>query len=199
MKLAIVGTAGRKEDYARLNGRIYQQMIEKAKIVMYKLRTERGMPIGCLVSGGAAWADHVAVELFLEGSLLKLELHLPALFDRQAKRFREDGSDDCGKIANFHHERFSRKIGFSSLHRLALAIGLPGCEMIVTTGFKRRNTMVAARSDALLAMTFGIGHCVKNGGTEDTVRKFLERHPQAPTYHMDLNQLLCYPGIKVAA
>ena len=68
--VGIIGTAGRKEDGVRLTEGDYRYLVEYiGKAVK---------PNDVLISGGAAWADHVAVQLFLDGKAGGLVLHLPA-------------------------------------------------------------------------------------------------------------------------
>jgi hypothetical protein len=78
--IAIIGTAGRKEDAGRLDIKVFDQMVEKAEDVItntWKLEWNDVV----LRSGGAAYSDHVAIVLFnkykpvYEG--LKLELDIP--------------------------------------------------------------------------------------------------------------------------
>src|SRR5690606_1280513 len=81
--IAIIGTAGRGDDAAKLGPALFAAMVRDA--------AERvaAFPDPRLVSGGAAWADHVAVKLFLEGKVAGLTLHLPAEF--RNGRFVETG------------------------------------------------------------------------------------------------------------
>jgi len=60
-----------------------------------------------LISGGAAWSDHVAVSLFLAQQIARfpLVLHLPTRFDSEGERFV---ADTVGGVANFHHEKLQR-------------------------------------------------------------------------------------------
>ncbi len=64
--VAIVGTAGRKSDGSRMNASLFRRMCATALDI---IRTEWKLtpPDVRLVSGGAAWSDHVAVQLYLEG------------------------------------------------------------------------------------------------------------------------------------
>ena len=63
--LSIIGTAGRGDDFARLDLAVYDRMADVARSAVRRLAGEGPLPT--LVSGGAAWADHLAVRLALEG------------------------------------------------------------------------------------------------------------------------------------
>ncbi|MCA3264557.1 MAG: DUF4326 domain-containing protein [Azospirillum sp.] len=160
--LAIVGTAGRKEDADRLDARQWRLMLDTARAFVESLTTDAGAPD--LVSGGAAWSDHLAVALFLENPKLRLALELPAAFsgryDAGEFRFAETnaGRFDPGATANYYHRLFSAKIardirGFDSLRQIAEAIE-KGAEKRVYRGFKERN-LVVGKARVLLAFTFG--------------------------------------------
>lgn len=147
-----------------------------------------------LVSGGAAWADHLAVTAFLDGSFDRLVLYGPCEWDDIAIRF-EDRDD--GRIANHYHSSFSRKIGHDTLKDINEAIAR-GAVYVPGKGFKERNSSVAAGVDGLLAFTFGSGSRVAEGGTADTCRKYLSgTGPMFPnmSYHVDLNTMILHEGI----
>ncbi len=207
MTLGIIGTAGRGTDRAQLSPGVYRSMLTVARVVCTLTRP------AALVSGGAAYSDHLAVKLFLENLAPKLTLHLPAEFT--AFGFRESdrsvGSDGSGfrspgKVSNYYHRLFSDDQGFDSLAEIQQAIehgaviktGAGG-----TGGFKARNTDIANDADVLLAFTFGDGPALKDGGTKDTMDKFLARRiaPGWPmaiaqealrAYHFDLNDRRLY-------
>ena len=75
MRLAIIGTAGRKDDASRLGsnpGYYYRRMLDAARQVAIYTGADT------LVSGAAAWADFMAIALYLsEPGKYGLELHLP--------------------------------------------------------------------------------------------------------------------------
>lgn len=197
-KLAIVGSAGRREDGARITPELYSAMITKAKDTIKILNTEHQIQIDCLVSGGAAVADHVAVTLFLQRYIPKLELYLPCEFNSKAGRF---GGIEAGMTAltiDHYHHRFSDALKIDSLLQLNKVLEMNGCNAYIVNGFKPRNTAVATHADAMLAMTFGKGRLVKPGGTADTVTKFLARDNHGPVFHMDLGTCLCFRSARVA-
>jgi hypothetical protein len=72
MKAVIIGTAGRSHKEL-LTDKTWPNMVAKARELV---------PKGAMgISGGAAWADHIAVELYRLGHLSQLMLHLPAPID----------------------------------------------------------------------------------------------------------------------
>lgn len=164
--LAIIGTAGRGEDKNKLTLDHWNIMIAIAEEVAAK---EKALD---LVSGGAAWADHVAVELHLkQPGRYPLKLWLP-----------EKESDLI--VAQRYHAEFSKVIGrntWSEILRL---------ERQHYKGFKERNTKVADMGDVFLAMTFGNGAEVKDGGTKDTVDKMIKNGARG--YHYNLNTFKLY-------
>lgn len=164
MKVGIIGTAGRKDDAPRMSRALYEQMYYRAH---KEIRTRVAPSEVILVSGGAAWADHIAVSLRL-GKLpyKKLHLHLPALF---VKGKYVGGYGSPGGTANHYHEKFSAKMGSNTLDGISRALKLLGVESHVYKGFHARN-LVVADVDFLLAFTFGPGAWPKAGGTSHTWR-----------------------------
>lgn len=166
-QIAIIGTAGRDKD------RIYNLALWQWMVTDCWNR----LPKECTgVSGGAAWADHLAVALFCMGRLKGLRLHLPAPFDMDRCRFvGEYGS--AGGTANYYHEKFSRVMRENTLAHIAMAIqgGASWTYQPAQQGFgpfKARNTLVARDCTGMLAYTFGEGDVPADGGTRDTWDKF---------------------------
>lgn len=198
-KLAIVGSAGRREDGAKITPELYSAMVTKAKDTIKVLNTEHQIRIDCLVSGGAALADHVAVTLFLQRFVAKLELYLPCEFNHTAGRFSLVDSRTTASIVDHYHRKFSNALKIDSLLQLKKVLEMHDCSAQIVPGFKERNTAIAVNADCLLAMTFGNGRLVKPGGTSDTVEKFLARPDHGMSFHMDLATNLCYRNARVAA
>lgn len=202
MRLAIVGTAGRRDDAARLNADMWLAMRQKLLQVIDCLQTEKQCTVTDLISGGAAWGDHLAVDLFITRytAFQTLTLCLPCDFDLQYRRYYEIAKHRGrvpGRILNYYHHRFSAAIKTQSLAELALAIQHDQTKCVISDGLFARNTEIANRADALVAFTFGNRSMVKPGGTADTVAKFKRMHPNAPTYHVDLNTMLAWRDAKV--
>lgn len=199
--MAIIGTAGRKEDANRLTRKHFEAMCLVAEELKKQL-DDTNYPISTIVSGGAAYADHVAVRLFLDKKVANLRLYLPCEWDDG--RFADNGSDEDfknpGKTANHYHKVFQQKTGINGLSDIQVAKSY-GAEILPCRGgFHGRNAMVA-KSDFILACTFGDGHMVKEGGTADTLRKYLHRVRKEgifdKSFHYDLNSKSVYEGCLV--
>lgn len=201
--LSIIGTAGRKDDEKKLSKKHFEAMCVIAEGLIDQL-AESNYPISHLVSGGAAWADHVAVRLFLNHKVSHLRLFLPARWEDGT--YHDTGEHDPvknpGGTANYYHKKFLNATGIHSLSDIQIAKG-EGAELIDKNrngkdlGFHSRNALVA-KSDFILAITFGKGKEVKDGGTADTVRKYLARVRKEnifdKSFHYDLNSGKVYEG-----
>lgn len=159
MKLAVIGTAGR--DKSGLSIELWQAMFADLKG-----RIEFN---DHLVSGGAAWADHLAVTAYMAGLVDNLTLHLPAPFD--GTRFIGP-SKSAASAANYYHDNFSRIIGVDTLRELGMVIA--GGAHVTFEPYSQgygsmfnRNKKVA-RADKMVAYTWGIGDVPADGGTKDT-------------------------------
>lgn len=204
---AIIGTTGRKtqehDDGAALTRQHFDAMCIVAEDLIEQF-AENNYPITHLVSGGAAWADHVAVHLFRkprsQRKFEQLRLYLPAEFE--SGRFKDNGQDNPsanpGKTANHYHQKFSRDTHINSLTEISSAIREGAEHYYPKGGFYGRNAMVA-KSDFLLACTFGEGNKVKDGGTADTVRKYLARVAKEgffdKSFHYNLTDGKVYEGV----
>lgn len=148
--LAIIGSAGRGPDSSKLSSELYERMVTDASDLVSRIG------VSSLVSGGAAFADHVAVSLFLMNRVDTLKLYLPARFERGA--FVEDSRfpGNPGRTANMYHKSFRKSCSVDGLAELAEAIE-NGAIIEVHPGFKRRNLEVAATASHMLAFTFGRG------------------------------------------
>ena len=177
MRLGIVGTAGRRDDASLVSLALQNRMLDAGR------STVKALNITSLVSGGAAWADHVVVQLVLEGVIpaCDLTLHFPSPINK--KGFNDSSS---GKTMNHYHNLFKHKTNINSIEEILEVISLGAKVFINKGGFKARNSDVARDSDALLAFTFGSGEPwkakikgnmnamdagLKPGGTYDTWNK----------------------------
>lgn len=204
VRLAIIGSAGRNDDALPLSQRpefFLGRMLDAGRAIADRVGAT------ALVSGGAAWADHIAILLFLsDPERFELHLHLPALLkhhptDRQAMFYLDTGSRQNGsnpaRVSNELHEAFgtqlaSHKPGWSPFHDLRKAFFHPRVTTTTSAGFEPRNARVAADSDFALAMTFGDGPVLKKGGTAGTLSAFLKQHDASTAYHLDMGSMrLC--------
>jgi len=170
VRVGIIGTAGRQGSHARLNAALFETMVIQARNVLthdWQLDPQRVQ----LVSGGAAWADHVAVRLFLAGEVPQLVLHLPAPWDRATQRFR-CLPKGAGASANYYHSLFSQGVGVDTFAELGDAIDHGATVLDHYHGFFRRNDAVAQQCDYLLALGLeGMGAPLPGSGTHYTWSK----------------------------
>lgn len=159
--LAIIGTAGRDKTRV-MDIALWEAMLSDAK--------KRVKPTDTLVSGGAAWADHLAVAIFNAGLVSGLKLHLPAPLNETGFT----GPDQsAASAANYYHQRFMEQTGVDGLHEIHEAIK-NGAQVTFeppASGYAAmfaRNKKVASASDAVLAYTFGEGPEPEDGGTKNT-------------------------------
>lgn len=191
--IGIIGTAGRKDDYNRLNKEKYYGMMAATQEIIKDITSYREDKDVHVVSGGAAFADHLAVLSFLGGFAKGLTLHLPASFDISKNKYE---STKDGDIANYYHKRFSSMIFGTpddSLLQIKQAI-TQGAKVVVWDGFKRRNLEVARDSTYLIALTFGNGAMIKDGGTAHTATTYciFSSKPPMGLMHIDLNTMESY-------
>jgi len=167
--VSIIGSAGRKLDASRMTASLYDQMVKECEQTILDMKLE---PQNVrLVSGGAAWSDHVAVTLFLSGKYEGLTLHLPCEWDSSMRSFATNAFShwvlNPGKPANLLHAQFSDKLGRNTLAELEAARS-KGATLVTHNGFHKRNDHVA-RSQYLLAFSWGQSDSPpEDGGTRYT-------------------------------
>lgn len=163
-RVAIIGTAGRDKSKP-MNLALWDAMVADLKF--------RLAPGDVLISGGAAWADHLAVHAYLKGWCTRLELYLPAPFPDG----RYQGpAQSAASAANYYHDLFSRACHLDSLAQLKKAVvtGAKATAQPPRAGYSAmfaRNRQVAAACTAVVAYTFGEGEQPAEGGTLDTWRQ----------------------------
>lgn len=182
IKISVIGTAGRGDNILKLNSTNYAYMIEKTKQIIGQLTGQHvGQPMGqpegytgvTLVSGGAAWCDHIVVDLYNAGYVDNILLYLPCEYNMVAKTFE---NNKTGIISNKYHKLFSEKTNKDSLNDIHIAITKGAIINTLYRGFLKRNTM-AAESDYVIAFTFGKDKPV-DGGTKDKNKQCI--HIQIP-------------------
>ncbi len=204
--LSICGTTGCKEDGKKLTRQHFDAACSVARALIEQIN-DSNYVLTHLVSGGAAYMDHIAVKLFLEHIVPHLRLFLPDLWENGSYHFTSDKDpyNNPGGIANYYHELFRRKTGINSLSDIQIAQA-EGAELIDRNkygnilGFYARNALVA-KSDFILACTFGQEHMLKDDGTADTVRKYLDRVRKEgifdKSFHFNLTDGKVYEGCQV--
>lgn len=161
-RLAIVGTAGR-DRHQHLSRALFLSMVNHARGQLQLLTVRHGAIQ--VVSGGAAWADHVAVALQHHDT----HLFLPAAWDGSRGAFQDTGVRDWrtnpGGTSNHWHRAFQATTGIPSL--LDIGVFVMTGRTTTIQGFHERNKAVA-QSEYLLAYTWGEGDVPADGGTSHT-------------------------------
>ena len=175
--IAVIGTAGRDKGkpYSRS---LWERMLEDA--------SGRFTSDVELVSGGAAWADHIAVALFLANPVrFRLRLYLPTVFAPHTCRF-VGPANSSASAANYYHEQFTKIAGVDGRQDIAEAISMPGvtyeCEPSSAGygGMFARNKKVAQSVIGCLAYTWGEGKEPLDGGTKNTWDQVVGRKVHVP-------------------
>lgn len=141
-----------------------------------------------LISGGAAWADHLAVHAYYCGWVNELTLYLPAPIG--PKGFIGP-QRSAASAANYYHQRFSQAIGLDTIAQLHQITDQPGVTVYSeepAPGYGAmfaRNKKVARNSTGALAYTFGVGEQPADGGTLHTWQQI-----NGAKTHVDLNALI---------
>jgi hypothetical protein len=153
-----------------MSDELFLKMIEKTKHIIEKEFKLNPNEI-CLISGGAAWSDHIVVLLYLEKYVKNAVIFSPCEWDLKKKRFNDvkKHTHDVGKIANLYHKQFSEKIKKNSLEQIHRAIEKGMIFDTTTYGFKNRNTSVS-KSDYVIAFSWDENKPIR-GGTADTWNK----------------------------
>ena len=199
LSLAVIGSAGRGQDYDNLNLVKYNEMYRIADTMIDYINSKSNIKLSTCYSGGSAWVDSIAVRLYLNNRIPNLKLYLPC--DYEDGKFVDNYSETSyiSETINWYHSQFEKETGQNSLKEIQLAID-KGAVIKVINGFKNRNTYVAT-ADYLLAMTFGEKDKVKKGGTWDTCNKYLQRIKEQSLpnhgFHFNLTEMKMYPQCKV--
>lgn len=191
MTLGIIGTAFRGTDAKFRTVEVWNEVKRIAG------RFIRKYDIPDLVSGGAAGMDHIAVQAYNAGFVKNLYLFLPCPFISAYVDTGIRGPKNPGQTSNHYHRLFSEAVGINSFWEIETAIKNGAFVKQDNVGFHARNTDVARSSGILLAFTVGDGPKLKDGGTADTMKKFLTTHSQGDAWHVDLNTMKLYQGAEV--
>lgn len=179
--ISIIGSAGRKNDANIVSLDLYNKLLSKAEQIITEEFKLNWQDI-TLVSGGAAFCDHLAVSLFnkYHDNIQKLILYLPCKYDRSKERYHDNGQsqwfNNPGRTSNYYHDNFIRKTGINSLKELG---NLINNDKVIfnepddkSKGFHARNSLVA-KSNYMIAFTGGSDSLdnLTIGGTSDTWKK----------------------------
>jgi len=183
-------------DFDRLDIRVYNWMKNTVYDTIKSHCIYWNIPSVRLVSGAAAWSDHLAVNLYLEGKVDELTLHLPAIFNHKYNQF--EGEQD-GRVANYYHHKFGMKCYMqkdATLKEIGAAID-KGAITTTNQGFFVRNKLVARDADMMIACTFGERNRLRDGGTAHTMSLFLAKKPLGFSWHVNLTDEKVYPSATV--
>jgi hypothetical protein len=191
----IIGTAGRGSDIRPLadNEDMFWKMRNSVRRIIQSLLAPNEQY--AVVSGGAAWGDHLAVSLFLHLEPKELILHLPCEF--KDGEFKSE--DKVADVANHYHRLFS-DIAWQNSNRSLTEIEQAieyGATVTVSHGFFTRNVLVARDADYLIALTFGNKDVLKDGGTSHTMGLFHLKKDMIKSFHVDLHDFQTYTPAKV--
>ena len=183
-RVAIIGTAGRREDGPKMTKALYESMVSYSHRFIGNLCQGDYKQVQ-LASGGAAWADHVAVTLFLTKKYGGLTLYLPAGLSISGESYFSKKHNDPASTSNYYHEQFSQKIGHNSILDIYDTYSLGAQFLINEKGFHARNKDLAKNCDVMLAFTWGESDSEpKDGGTKHTWD-----HCICTKYHVPLYKL----------
>ena len=203
--IGVIGTSGRRVDSARLTAADFAAMVERVG------KTVRTTDV--LISGGAAWADHVAVQLYLDGKVGGLVLHLPGNIDtvqlpgeNPRLQFRNGGINTAGSTANYYHDSFATAIGMKPGDTLAQIQQAIDKGAVVTFGdgegpsvstkemispFIARNRWVAQdATTGLVTLTFNpSADGPADGGTANTAKEHAKWNKGVKQFHIDIRKI----------
>lgn len=161
-KIAIIGTAGRSNKHL-LSKSLWEKMTNDIQTRVTK--------DDVVISGGAAWSDHLAIYLYLNKLVKDAIIYFPAPFFN-GKFVGKFGTS--GNTANYYHKLFSEVIGKDTLidiHKF-IESNYNNCHFESLTsdnsGMFRRNKKVANSCSKMIAYTFGEGLEPEDGGTKFT-------------------------------
>lgn len=178
--IAVIGFSGRRVAGQLLTRELYDSMVGRIERYVTDLLRLDWQNVR-LVSGGAAWADHIAVTLFAAHPEAQLVLYMPCSFDVEHARFSMNG-------VNVLHKDFTDAVGFSSLQQLSDAQARGATFDTSSAGFLERNVLVAAAADHLVALTWSRGDQPEaRSGTLHTWNRFKRMNKKHNPVHMPMS------------
>lgn len=169
INIGIIGTAFRKHEAKKLNNVIYDKMYNKLCELLKEIQKTNPTKQLHLISGGAAGADHLAVQYYLSENknLCEPTFYIPAKWIDKKFDILGDGS-----AANYYHETFS-KVLYNDKRKTLNELDQVAQFFQTGRNFKERNTLIARQAtDYLIAFGFVDDlNKEKFGGTVDTWKK----------------------------
>lgn len=182
IRLAITGSTGRYPgDKNKLRPEFMEKMITVIReYIKNELNTTPDKVV--LVSGGSAWAEHIAVQLYLTKEFAGLDLFLVSEFSVKQKKYVNTHE---GRTLNQLLIECQDKTGIDVFSELAKSIdGKNKAKITIQRAFKPRNTLIAKNCDFLIAFTFGLQENVKGGAID-----LWEKVSSDKRIHFDLSEL----------
>ena len=184
MKIGVIGSSGRGALAQRMSRPLYFAMVNDAHQLLDQARI-RDDEIVELVSGGSAWADHVAVSLYLKGVADSLTLYLPCGYDAHQHKFigPRGWLEGDAWVLNQRHDVFGLVMGRDPRLGIEDAVARGAQLVTVVGGFLGRNLEVG-RVDWLIAYTWdgtpepqspGTGHTWRHSGAARKTHRDLSR------------------------
>ena len=177
-RVAIIGFAG-GHCPGPLTPDLFARMVDRAEAI---IRTDFALDIAAieLVSGGAAWGDHVAVTLFLRHKMPALTIFAPCEWDATSGKFADNGRGSDWKTnpahyANKLHAKFATITALKPFDDILDAVAR-GATVCAGRGFHSRNTTVADAATHMIAFSWGDGDTPDTGGTRNTWDKCSAAH-----------------------
>jgi len=170
-RVSIIGSAGRLGDGEKMSRDLFHLMVRKAEFLISEVFKLAKSDV-TLVSGGSAWADHVAVRLWLESvtnadnpdSFSGLRLYLPCAFDMTTNGPSPMFYGSVGATLNVLHMKgeFDSRTDIICAHALGAELNFR------FPGFHNRNRQIGL-SEYIIAFTWSNSTvCPKAGGTRHT-------------------------------
>ena len=137
--ISIIGSACRNGTHNKIRSNLYYNLCNKAIQKINEINNKNNKKI-IVVSGGAAFCDHIAITLYLYNYINELILYLPSSWNNN-----KYSDTKCGNISNYYHNLFSEKVGFNSLEQIQQSIN-KGAHIYNYNNFYLRNKQIALSS-----------------------------------------------------
>lgn len=167
VRVGIIGTACRDRDF--VDRVVYYQAL---LYLEQWLSSQWSWSEIILVSGGAAWSDHLAVLLYLRHPGCRIDLKLP-----EPLAVTLEGRSTSA----YHHRCFEQSTGIPSLSHLQ---SVPIGSLSLYHGFKARDRVIASSVDILIALTKDGNGKLTSGtqytwnSTPDNIPKYIVPYPR---------------------
>jgi len=188
IKLAVLGETGRDPAMAK-HLRADHMLFIKETILNFIESILKVSPSNViLVSGGSAWAEYCAVQLYLEHEFGGLDLYLPSKFDHKQKKYINTHEGRTLNALLEHCQEITGQDVFLDLTKvvarsLVLAktsretggkpIKKHNINITIKRGFKQRNTLIAKNTNYLLVFALD-EYSPKSGDLLHTWIKFAD-------------------------